>query len=196
VSLVTLVSGGLDSSLVAALTKESGIEQFPLFVDYGQRSVEKEIASCRKIMRRLGVRSPKIASIPGYGKLIRSGLTDRRLRVFEDAFTPGRNMMFLTVGAAYAYTCGASGVAIGLLREDTCIFPDQSDEFLRTAERTVQEALGREIKVLAPLRSFMKQDVVSLARAKKVTGSYSCHAGRARPCGNCVACREYLFEEA
>ena len=37
-SIVTLVSGGLDSTLVAKLAQEQGLQIFPLFVDYGQRA--------------------------------------------------------------------------------------------------------------------------------------------------------------
>jgi 7-cyano-7-deazaguanine synthase in queuosine biosynthesis len=40
-SIVTLVSGGLDSTLVALLARDEGLEQYPLFVDYGQRAKDK-----------------------------------------------------------------------------------------------------------------------------------------------------------
>ena len=32
-SVVNLVSGGLDSTLIAVMMREEGIEQFPLFID-------------------------------------------------------------------------------------------------------------------------------------------------------------------
>lgn len=35
-AIVTLTSGGLDSTLMAVLTSQSNIQQFPLFVNYGQ----------------------------------------------------------------------------------------------------------------------------------------------------------------
>src|SRR5229473_2647140 len=118
-SIVTLVSGGLDSTLMAVLTKEARIEQFPLFVDYGQRFLARELAACRRSMRNNHLPKPIVANIAGFGTLIRSGLTDRKLHVVEDAFTPGRNLLFLLLGAAFAYQTGATGVAIGLLNEET-----------------------------------------------------------------------------
>jgi len=38
VSLVNLVSGGLDSTLVGVMTREEGLGVHPLFIDYGPSS--------------------------------------------------------------------------------------------------------------------------------------------------------------
>lgn len=133
-SIVTLVSGGLDSTLVAVLAREEGLEQYPLFVDYGQRAKNKELAACRAVLARLGLPDPKVAELGGFGSLIRSGLTDPTLRVLDDAFTPGRNLLFLLLASAYAAQRGADAVSIGLLHEDVSLFPDQTNAFLVQAE--------------------------------------------------------------
>jgi len=193
-SIVTLVSGGLDSTLMAILAHEEGIAQFPLFVDYGQIAREREMAACRRVLRGYGVSNIEVIGISGYGAFMSSGLTDASKRVVEDAFTPGRNLMFLLLGAAYAYRVNANAVAIGLLKEDTSLFPDQTENFVRLAELTLSAALGRAIKVLTPLRAFSKADVVQLAHSKGVAGTYSCHVGGEEPCGRCIACREFATE--
>lgn len=195
-SVVTLVSGGLDSLVVACLAKEEGLTQFPLFIDYGQRARDQEYAACLQGMAQLDLPMPVTASLGGFGQLIRSGLTDRSQRVYEDAFTPGRNLLFLLVGAAYAAKIGADAVSIGLLHEDTCLFPDQTRHFLRSAEATLELTVAKPVRVLAPLAEFHKRDVVRLAEEKGLTGSYSCHLGEVEPCGECIACREFLFEGA
>lgn len=195
-SIVTLVSGGLDSTLVAKLADEEGLRQHPLFIDYGQRSRERELAACRGVMVALGLPEPEVANLSGYGSLIRSGLTDRSLRIIEDAFTPGRNMLFLLTAAAYAYQVGADAVSIGLLHEDTSLFPDQTSDFLKEAEQMIGRCMGRDIRVLAPLAAFHKIDVVQLALAKGIVGTYSCHMGGEEACGACIACNEFKFEEA
>lgn len=128
--MVTLVSGGLDSTLMSYMALEEGVEQFPLFVDYGQRARDKEFAACAEAMRRIGLPPPKVADLPGFGKLVPSGLTNEKLHILDDAFTPGRNMLFLLLGAAYAVTVKADTVAIGLLHEDSSLFPDQTALFL------------------------------------------------------------------
>lgn len=195
-SVVTLVSGGLDSSLVALLAKEEGLEQFPLFVDYGQRARDKELDACRRVLARLDLPTPEVAGLGGFGSLIRSGLTDPTLRVLEDAFTPGRNMLFLLVAASYAFQRDADAVSIGLLHEDASLFPDQTDAFLKDAEAIIGRCMGREIRVLAPLSAFHKIDVVALAQEKGIIGTYSCHLGLDDACGACIACNEFNFEEA
>ncbi len=192
-SIVTLVSGGLDSTLVARLAQEEGIMLFPLFINYGQRSYERELTACQTAMVKLGLPPPKVANLGGYGELIRSGLTDPTLRVLEDAFTPGRNMLFLLTAAAYAYQVGANAISIGLLHEDTSLFPDQTAAFLEEAQQMIQRCMGRDIQVLAPLSSFHKCDVVALAKKKGISGTYSCHMGGEVACGECIACNEFKF---
>ena len=118
------------------------------------------------------------------------------MRVLEEAFTPGRNMLFLLSAAAYAYQTSANAVAIGLLHEDTSLFPDQTSAFLSEAERMIARCMGREIRVIAPLAAFHKRDVVTLAHAKGIHNTYSCHVGGDVPCGQCIACNEFKFEES
>ena len=190
-SIVSLVSGGLDSTVMALLTLEEGIDQFPLFIDYGQLSKEKELNACLYNFRRYKLPSPQIMKISGYGELLSSGLTDDSKHIFEEAFLPCRNVMFLTVGAAYAYQSGAGAVAIGLLNEKFSLFPDQTMKFIREAQTLISTSLGCLIKILTPLISFSKADVVGIARAKGISKTYSCHAGTNTPCGICVACREF-----
>lgn len=195
-SIVLLVSGGLDSTLVAKLALEEGLQLFPLFVDYGQRARRRELAACRLAMTKLGLPEPEIAGLSGFGQLIRSGLTDSSMHIVDDAFTPGRNMLFLLTAAAYAHQKNADAISIGLLHEDASLFPDQTAEFLREAERMISLCMGRTIKVLAPLSSFFKSDVVALAAEKGISETYSCHMGGESACGNCIACKEFKFEEA
>ena len=195
-SVVTLVSGGLDSSLVAVLAKEEGLEQFPLFVDYGQRAKDKELDACRGVLARLHLPAPEVANLNGFGSLIRSGLTDPTLDVVEDAFTPGRNMLFLLVAASYAHQRGAEAVSIGLLHEDTSLFPDQTKAFIADAQAVIRRCMGRDIRIIAPLSAFHKTEVVELAQEKGIIGTYSCHLGLDEACGACIACNEFQFEEA
>lgn len=190
-SIVTLVSGGLDSTLIAKLVQEEGIIQYPLFVDYGQRARDRELTACRRAMSELGLPEPNVADLAGFGALIHSGLTDSSLDIVKDAFTPGRNMLFILVAAAYAVQVNADAISIGLLHESTSLFPDQTSEFLYDAEALISRCMNRDIKLLAPLSSFRKSDVVELAKLKGIGTTYSCHTGNEEACGSCIACREF-----
>src|ERR1041385_7573157 len=190
--LVTLVSGGLDSSVMAVLAQRQTREQFPLFLDYGQLCCEREWRACRRVHQQLGLRIPARMNLSGFGKMVSSGLTSRKKRLNEDAFLPGRNLLFLVAGAGYACEKGADTVCIGLLSEANRLFPDQTIAFLKGAEAILQTVTMRKLKFVAPLMRFTKAEIVALARKLGVSGTYSCHAGTAKPCGVCLSCMETI----
>lgn len=188
--LVTLVSGGIDSTLMSILAREQKFELYPLFIDYGQLGGKLEWQACiyNHVKHRLP--KPKKLSINGFGKLIHSGLTTKKLRVREDAFLPGRNTLFLLAASSYAYQVQSKNIAIGLLTDKYKLFPDQSYEFIQSAEKFISIELNYEIKILTPLMDFNKAEVIELARSKKVSKTYSCHSGNPIPCGKCISCIE------
>ena len=157
------MSGGLDSSVAASMAHGDGVEVIPVFVQYGQLAMERELAACRRQCAAIGLADPVVVDVAGFGRSVPSGLTNALLRVNEDAFLPGRNLLFLLIGAAVAYSRNASGVVIGLLDERSRLFPDQSREFVNRAEEMLALALGRDIRIVAPLIEMTKQQVMSVA---------------------------------
>lgn len=192
-SIITLMSGGLDSCLMAVLTKEAGREQKPLFINYGQLNVEREFTSVTNNCRQFSLPEPAIMDLSNFGKVISSGLTDSSLDIVKDAFLPGRNFLFLLTASSFAVQNSCTVISIGLLSEETAIFPDQTDDFLITAEYSISKALGMNIEIATPLREFHKKDVIELAKEKGISNSYSCHAGGAEPCGRCISCKEFNY---
>ena len=190
-SIVVLVSGGMDSTLMTVMANEKRIEIHPLFINYGQLAKERELSACKMIFKNLNLPKVKEVDLSGMGKLIRCGLTDPSFDIKEQAFLPGRNMLFLLSGASYAYQVNATSVAIGLLNEEMSIFPDQTKEFVMQAQKTLSLSMDRPISIITPLIEFNKSDVVILAKEKGIANTYSCHAGTAEPCGVCIACQEY-----
>ena len=59
---VVLLSGGLDSATVLALSQAQGFEAYALSFRYGQRH-EREIAAAEKVAGSLGVREHRIAEV-------------------------------------------------------------------------------------------------------------------------------------
>lgn len=190
-SIVTLLSGGLDSCLMTVLAQEVGQNQLPLFINYGQINLERELQGAIKHTKQFGLRQPQIMDISGFGKVISSGLTDPTKNVVDEAFLPGRNMMLLLMASSFAVQNECSSVSIGLLREETAIFPDQTDDFLFSAEYAISKSLGRKIEIITPLRDFYKKDVIQLAKERGIISSYSCHVGGETPCGTCISCMEF-----
>ena len=192
--VVVLSSGGLDSSIMMSLFKKRGYQIFPLFIDYGQLAATVEWKACQRISRYLSL-EPKRMDIHGLGSVIPSGLTNQDLDIKEKAFLPTRNLLFLTLGAAYGYSKSAHVIAIGLLSNP--IFPDQTSEFIHKAEKTISKALGLDISILTPLISLNKVDIIQLARRHNlpIDYTYSCHSGLQKPCGRCISCEERLAAE-
>lgn len=193
--IVTLVSGGYDSTLMSLMAQEEGIELFPLFVDYGQLGATKEWEACKRLHKKYRLPPVTRMDLSGFGKTIPSGITDSRLRINEDAFLPGRNLLFILSGAAHALKVQASSVAIGLLDPAQHLFPDQTRDFVEASERMVETAIGRRIEILTPLIELSKYDVLEMARVRGLCDTYSCHAGGDMPCGECVACAEIINAE-
>lgn len=188
---VVLASGGLDSTLLALLASEEGYDVFPLFVDYGQLAAKIELSHCTAAMARNKIRSPIVADLKGFGQLIPSGLTNADLHVVDEAFTPGRNSLFLLSAASYAATIGAHTIMIGLLDEKYHLFLDQTKDYLERAESFLCSAVGQTVSIKAPLMAFSKQEVIAMSEAKGIGETYSCHVGSAMPCGECIACKEF-----
>lgn len=190
--VVTLLSGGLDSTLLTYLLKEEKAIQYPLFINYGQLNFSKELESCKRNCSLIGINQPEIVDIKGFGKTIDSGLTNSQLDINLDAFLPNRNALFLLIASSYAYKKQCSHIAIGLLNDKYSIFPDQTRSFLDLMENTLSISLGRNISITSPFMNLTKGDVISLAKAKGISNTYSCHSGGDEPCGICISCLEFI----
>jgi len=192
--IVPLTSGGVDSSVMMLLLKKEDYELFPLFIDYGQLAREKEWMACQNVCRFLGL-EPCRMDISGFGKSIPSGITNSNLDIEKNAFLPTRNLLFLTLGAAYGYAKSANVVAIGLLSNP--IFPDQTISFVQTAQKSISMSLGTNTVILAPLISLDKRDTLRLARkyGLPLNLTSSCHSGSEKPCGRCISCKERIAAE-
>jgi 7-cyano-7-deazaguanine synthase len=193
-TIVSLVSGGIDSLLMCKIIHEQGEKQVPIFVNYGQLSNEREWAACRTIMGICKLPDPLKINLQDYGRFIPSGITNRDRRIKEDAFLPGRNLLFLLVASSYAHSKGFDKVAIGLLSEKYSIFPDQTQKFIVNANFAINTALDDNITIATPLISFSKSDVIRLAKKYNLplSETYSCHAGTEQYCGKCISCQEII----
>jgi len=174
------------------MLKRQETEVHPVFIDYGQLARSFEWQAVHTVCKYLDIGIPVRIDVPGFGKLIPSGITDRRLDVRNRAFLPTRNLLFLVLGAAYAYSNSIYFVSIGLLSDS--IFPDQTEDFISSTQKAISEALGVNVKILTPLREFNKVDIIRLAKqySLPLNITYSCHLGGEEPCGRCISCQEKI----
>ena len=120
---VVCLASGAEFTTRLKLLQERGIRTQALFIDYGQRNKDRELSSLREGARRWAFLEPVVLDVSGYGKIIRTGLTDETKDVYGDAFTPNRNLFFIVLASAYAFTRGVRNVVLGFLSETHCDLP-------------------------------------------------------------------------
>ena len=201
---VILLSGGLDSMVVAALAREQGYAVHALSVDYGQRH-RRELESARDIGRRLGV--VRHVELPlDLRQFGGSALTDDiavpKSGVEDDAipvtYVPARNLVFLALTTAFAEASGASDIFIGVNALDYSGYPDCRPEFIASFAETArlgtkQGVEGRPFTIHAPLQFMTKADIARECHRLGLdpAWSWSCYdpAPEGIACGVCDSCR-------
>ena len=218
---VVVFSGGQDSTtcLFEAIRRHGRAEVHALSFDYGQRHAT-ELQAARDIadLARVG---HTVLELPFFAEIGASALTDDTIDVdgsggMEDehadggrlptTFVPGRNMIMLGIGAAFAVSKGATSLWTGVSAEDYSGYPDCRGSFLDAMAHVVAQAMPSSANVhfVAPLLSRSKADTVRMAAelgtdCMDALGlSITCYHGKNPGCGECPSCvlRAKGFEEA
>lgn len=144
---IALLSGGQDSTTCLYWAKERFDEVVCLSFMYGQKH-EVEIEQAIKITKGAGVREHRFMELGGL--LGGSSLTDHKLSHLEKhsqddslpaSFTAGRNMLFLTLAASYAYNNGIRDIITGVCQTDYAGYPDCRNEFIEAMKITLSFAM-------------------------------------------------------
>jgi len=202
--MVALVSGGLDSLVVAAMARAAGWRLFALTIDYNQRH-KIEIESATRIAKELEAERHIILplDLSAFGG---SALTDQQIEVPKKGvgegipvtYVPARNTIFLSLCLGWAEAVGARDIAIGVNALDYSGYPDCRAEFIDAFVTTANLATkagveGDPFRLHTPLVHMTKADIV---RAGKELGidlglSWSCYdpTPEGLHCGVCDSCR-------
>ena len=202
---VVLASGGLDSTVTAAMAKSDGCQLFFLTVAYGQRHAV-EIERAREVAAAMGVSRHVVLSI-NLRAIGGSALTsdievpkDRdgsaRSRGIPVTYVPGRNLIFLSIAAAHAEAVGASWIYFGANVLDYSGYPDCRPEVIRAFESAVNEGTragteGKSFRVRAPLLMMTKAEIIQKGIQLKAPLhlTHSCYDPvGTRACGRCDSC--------
>lgn len=204
--IIAVVSGGIDSVVMAHHLAERGHRLHVLSIDYGQRH-DKELAFARAAAERLGFPYEQ-ADLSAVKSVFRgSSLTDRAVDVprvgspttGNPNIVPNRNALLLSVAFALSVVEDADAVAFGVMADD--VGPsDTSPEFLARFLAMERVATARpDLDLLAPLIELRKTGVVSLGEELGVPWeqTWTCFRGEELHCGVCAACveRRGAFEE-
>lgn len=200
---VVLLSGGLDSMVVAGLAREAGYAINALTIDYNQRH-RRELDAARVIADKLGAQRHVILPLD-LRQFGGSALTDD-IAVPKDGvgdeipvtYVPARNLVFLSLTLAWAEAIGAHDIFIGVNALDYSGYPDCRPEFISAFAEVARLATkagaeGEGFTIHAPLQYLGKADIAREADRLGLDPamSWSCYDPQpdGSACGLCDSCR-------
>lgn len=201
---VVLLSGGLDSATVLAISVARGYESHTVSFDYGQRH-RFELSQSEVVSRSLGAASHRVvkldsgifsgSSLTGNGEPPEDRDGEDMASGIPSTFVPARNLVFLSLAASFAASISARRIFIGANQVDYSGYPDCRMEFLSSFEDTCNIALrGHEssgVIVEAPLVYMAKEEIIRIGSKLGVdyAATVSCYnATSLTHCGKCDSC--------
>lgn len=206
---IILLSGGLDSVVSLAFSKEEYNIQLALTFDYGQRANNKEIKASTKIAEHYGIKH-KIIDIEWLAKITTTSLVNTKIEIpnpnlndldnltaseqtAKSVWVPNRNGLFINIAASFADSYNFSHIIFGANREEAATFPDNSAEFIKKINESLEFSTMAKPKVLAPLIEKNKEEIVKIGSEIKVPFDLirSCYTDNEKHCGKCESCMRF-----
>lgn len=199
---IILLSGGLDSTVSAAIAVKKTKPLFALTIDYGQRAAKMEILASKKICKILKIKH-KILKLQLFREFKKCQLianyqlqiTKQKILVknflrLKDVWVPNRNALFINVAACFAEYYNADLIVTGFNFEEAREFPDNRKEFVDAINRMLQFSTLRKIKVISYVANYTKKEIYQLGLKYRapLTHIYSCYLGGKKMCGRCASC--------
>lgn len=208
-SAIVVLSGGQDSTTCLYWALEHFDPSFVQAVtfDYGQRH-RIELDCARDVAKYTGV-AHTVLPINTFAALGGTALTQDDIEVaampeegLPNTFVPGRNLVFLTFAAAFAYQRNVSNIVTGVAQTDYSGYPDCRESTLIALERALSLGMDFDFQLHSPLMCLSKKETVEMAinlgAMSAMALTHTCYEGKRPPCGRCPACelRARGFREA
>jgi len=204
---VVVLSGGMDSTTLLYKAIAEGYEVFPISFNYNQKH-KKELDCAKATCEKLGL-VYKEADLSVLNDIAPSALTRDDWDVPEGHYAdenmkqtvvPNRNMILLSLAAAYAMALKADKLIYGAHAGDHDIYPDCREEFVLSMAGSIKKADWHYVQLDAPFLNVDKGDIAILGKYLDVDYSltWTCYKGKELACGKCGSCVERLeaFEKA
>jgi 7-cyano-7-deazaguanine synthase len=199
---VALVSGGLDSTVALAMSREEYRIEECLFFDYGQRASAEEYGSVKALARHYDLGLMRI-ELPWLERVSRSALIrgrgeppDAHQAFIDDVsharsvWIENRNGVFVSIAAAVAASNGWGIVITGFNAEEAETFPDNSRQFVESVNSYLALGTSRRVEVVSPTIRMTKRDIAREGIRLGIPWHviWSCYRGGALMCGRCGSC--------
>lgn len=199
---LVVVSGGMDSSVLAHLMYSMSTDVHMVSFNYGQRH-KKELNFAKMQAYDLKVFHHDIVDLSNLGSLLTGSSLTSDIDVPEGHYAaanmaatvvPNRNAIMLTAAVGVAVARQLDIVATGVHAGDHPIYPDCRPEFIaafNTMQQLAIDGYGK-VTVLAPFVHFSKANICSLGNRLGVDWlhTWSCYKGEEVHCGRCGTCVE------
>jgi 7-cyano-7-deazaguanine synthase len=206
VDAVVIVSGGMDSVVLAHSVRATGASVQLITFNYGQRHARAEIAQAMWQADHLNLPHTVVDLRTIKPLLGGSSLTDDNVEVPEGHYAednmkatvvPNRNAIMLSIAYGAAVGMGAETVYAAVHAGDHAIYPDCRQEFIAALNSAL--VLGNQWAdpiphIETPFIHKSKADIVSIGTAMDVDFSHtwSCYVGGSIHCGACGTCTERM----
>jgi len=207
--VVVLISGGMDSTVLLHHAAQT-LRRAPIHTlsfDYGQRHArELDCAAYQSLAA--GAAGHRVVNLRDVADLVSGGtslvqggadvpdLADvpEAQRDQPPTYVPNRNMMLLSIGAAYAEAAGAPEVMYGAQAHDEYGYWDCTPAFLEAVNAVLSLNRRTPVRIAAPLVEKSKADLLRMGLELGVDFSrtWSCYRGGEKACGTCPTCVERL----
>lgn len=197
---LVVLSGGQDSTtcLYWAIARWGRDNVTTITFDYGQRH-RVELESARQIAALAGVPNT-ILPIDTFAAIGGNALTAditpetgvRDDDALPNTFVAGRNLIFLTFAAAFAYQKNLRHVVTGVAQTDYSGYPDCRENTINALQLALRLGMDSRVELHTPLMFLSKAQTVDLAievgAMDALALSHTCYNGAVPPCGTCAAC--------
>ncbi len=207
---VIAVSGGMDSCVSAAIANFDYNLAFA-HINYGQRTVNRELIAFNQIADHYCVKERLIIDYTHLSKIGGSSLTDKNIQVpnadlenksIPNSYVPFRNANILSACVSWAEVLQASAVFMGAVYEDSSGYPDCRPDFFSAFEKMSELGTKPEtkIKIVTPIINLSKAEIVKkgIELDAPLHLTWSCYQNEDEACGICDSCALRLrgFQQA
>jgi 7-cyano-7-deazaguanine synthase len=193
-----LVSGGADSAVLSVDLLGDFARVFPLYVRFGLRWEEAELAALRSFLAAVREGRPGLMPLTVLDEPIgqvygdhwshdgRPGVPGAETED-EAVYLPGRNVLLSAKASIWCHLRGVGALAFGTLRGNP--FPDSTPDFFHDLESVLNRAVNGRLVILRLYDTMGKAEVLRLGDGLPLHLTFSCldpvgglHCGRCNKC--------------
>lgn len=203
------LSGGMDSSTLAYFYLINGYEIHPVTFNYGSKHNKYENECAKKLIEFYNLQPMKYIELPFIDNLFKSNLLKSGEEIPEGHYeasnmsltvVPGRNIIFASIMAGYAWSIGAEIVALGVHAGDHEIYHDCREIFIKHMNDAIMAGTDNHVRLEAPFQYLTKTDILKIGYTKNDENipilpyqfTRTCYKDQEDSCGKCGSCTERL----